>query len=217
MNIPEQRHYLYLLIAILLELMVYPFVQTAPYKGMVLNVLSTVVLIAAVFVIGVTKNQRFISLALGGFAFLGIWYIVFIEPRYYLGILSVICRVAFDLYVIALILLNLLRAKEVSANTIFGAVSVYLLLGTLFAIIYALIERLMPGSFFIEPARTLDFVYFSFSTLTTLGYGDITPVAPHARIATSMQAIIGVLYTAILISRFVGIYIAQLLDKRSQK
>jgi hypothetical protein len=75
----------------------------------------------------------------------------------------------------------------------------------------------MPGSFFIEPARTLDFVYFSFSTLTTLGYGDITPVAPHARIATSMQAIIGVLYTAILISRFVGIYIAQLLDKRSQK
>jgi hypothetical protein len=112
MNIPDQRHYLYLLIAILLELMVYPFVQTAPYKGMVLNVLSTVVLIAAVFVIGVTKNQRFISLALGGFAFLGIWYIVFIEPRYYLGILSVICRVAFDLYVIALILFKSAAGKR---------------------------------------------------------------------------------------------------------
>ncbi len=72
------------------------------------------------------------------------------------------------------------------------------------------------GSFYIDAALSpdgrldfSDFVYFSFTTLTTLGYGDITPVSSHARSATSLQAILGVLYIAMLISRFVSIYIAQ--------
>jgi hypothetical protein len=74
-------------------------------------------------------------------------------------------------------------------------------------------ETLMPGSFFIGETGSLDFVFFSFTTLTTLGYGDIIPVSAYARTATTLQAIIGVLYIAILISRFVGIYIAQHLAK----
>jgi len=80
--------------------------------------------------------------------------------------------------------------------------------------IYVLIERLHPGSFFINPAyRTgtpidgSDFLYYSYTTLTTLGYGDIVPVTSQARSVSIVEAIIGVMYLAIIISRLVGLYI----------
>ena len=213
MNNSKQSYYLYLLIAILVQLLVYPIVERTEYKSIILNILSTVVIVTAVYVIGFGRKQLITAIWLGGFAFVGIWYVVFVEPRYYLAIFSVICRISFDVYVISLILVSLFRAKQVTSNTIYGAVSVYLLIGTMFSILYKFMETLMPGSFFIGETRSLDFVFFSFTTLTTLGYGDITPVSAYARTATSLQAIIGVLYTAILISRFVGIYIAQHLGK----
>jgi hypothetical protein len=211
----NQNHYLYLLIAILLQLLVYPFLEGVAYKSVIMNILSTFVLITAVYAIGFGRKQLFTAIALGGFAFVGIWYVLFIEPRYYLAILSVICRISFNVYVIFLILVSLFRVKQVTFNTIYGAVSVYLLIGTTFSMLYTLMETLTPGSFFIDETRSLDFVFFSFTTLTTLGYGDITPVSAYARTATSLQAIIGVLYTAILISRFVGIYISQYLEKNT--
>ena len=209
----QQSHYFYLLIAILTQLLVRPFVEGNECKIVILNILSTLVLIAAVYGIGSGRKQLFSAIVMGGFALMGIWYVLLIEPRYLLAILSVICRLAFHLYVISLILISLFRAKQVTLNTIYGAVSVYLLIGTMFSILYAFLETLAPGSFFFNEKHSLDFVYFSFATLTTLGFGDITPVSAYARTAASLQAIIGVLYTAILISRFVGIYIAQHLGK----
>jgi hypothetical protein len=170
---------------------------------------------AAIYAIGYGRKQLLTAIGLGSFAFIGIWYVLFIEPRYYLAILSVLCRVSFDIYIISLILVSLFRAKKVTLNTIYGAVSVYLLIGMLFSILYRIMEVWMPGSFVIAGTQRIDFIFFSFTTLTTLGYGDIVPVSPFARTATSMQAIIGVLYTAILISRFVGIYIAQQLEKNN--
>jgi hypothetical protein len=216
MNNTKQNHNLYLLIAILVQLLVYSFFEGTEYKGVILNILSTFVLVAAVFAIGFGRKQLMTAIALGGFAFAGIWYVVIIEPRYYLAILSVLCRISFNVYVISLILISLFRAKKVTSNTIYGAVSVYLLIGTMFSIIYKFMETLRPGSFFIGETGSLDFVFFSYTTLTTLGYGDITPVSSYARTATSLEAIIGVLYIAILISRFVGIYIAQHLAKNTR-
>ena len=212
----KQSHYLYLLIAILLQLLVYPFFEGTEYKSITINILSTFVLIMAIYVIGIDKKQLITAIGLGGFAFAGIWYIVFVEPHYYLAVLSVLCRIVFDVYIISLILTSLFRAKQVTSNTIYGAVVVYLLIGIVFSVLYRFMETLMPGSFFIDETRSLDFVFFSFTTLTTLGYGDITPVSAYARTATSLQAIIGVLYTAILISRFVGMYIAQHLEKNTR-
>lgn len=91
-----------------------------------------------------------------------------------------------------------------------------MLIGFSFAILYLFHGKLGSGSFYIDTAFSpdgrldfSDFDYFSFTTLTTLGYGDITPVSSHARSATSLQAILGVLYIVMLMSRFVSIYIAQ--------
>ena len=82
---------------------------------MAVNVLSSLTIFAAIYAADVGKKQLFVALGLAGFAFCGIWYVVFIEPRYYLAMISVISQIAFNLYVIALILISLFRAKQLTS------------------------------------------------------------------------------------------------------
>ena len=207
-----------------MQLIAYPFAEAGTGKDLTILVLSSLTLIAAIYAAGVGKKQLVFALGLGGFAFCGIWYVIVIEPRYYLAMISVTSQLAFNVYVIVLILISLFRAKQVTPNTIYGAASVYMLIGFSFALLYLFLESFWSGSFYIDTAHSLNgqldflgFVYFSFTTLTTLGYGDITPISSYARSATSLQAILGVLYVAILISRFVSIYIAQSLRTKSNR
>ena len=103
---------------------------------------------------------------------------------------------------------------EVSANRLVGAVCVYLLLGTLWALAYTVIELAMPGSFKgIDVATDAhwgsNWVYFSFVTLTTLGYGDITPITGTARALVYTEAVFGIFYMAMLVAGLVGVYMAE--------
>ncbi len=101
---------------------------------------------------------------------------------------------------------------KVDHNLIFGAMCVYLLMGLIWAILYGLIFQFWPGSFNgIEevdgkaPMDTL--LYFSFITLASLGYGDITPVAPLARTLAYFEVISGQLYIAIMLAGLVGLFL----------
>ena len=95
----------------------------------------------------------------------------------------------------------------------------FLLLGLCWAFIYALIEVLNPGSFSVASITTAGsssaYTYFSFVTLTTLGYGDISPVAQVARSFAILEAITGQMYLAVLVARLVGTQIAH--DMASEK
>jgi hypothetical protein len=99
----------------------------------------------------------------------------------------------------------------VTVEVLAGAACVYLMIAITWWFAYLAAERFAPGSFAGlsggggEASRT-DLLYFSFVTLTTLGYGDIVPVAAHARGLVTAQAAIGVLYPAVLIARLVGLY-----------
>ena len=103
---------------------------------------------------------------------------------------------------------------EVSANRVVGAITLYLLFGVLWAITYAVIESFAPGSFggLSEPLTqgwSSDWLYFSFVTMTTLGYGDIVPLSATVRTLAYMQAVFGQFYLAILVAGLVGAYIAR--------
>jgi hypothetical protein len=100
------------------------------------------------------------------------------------------------------------RQGPVTLHRILGGISAYLLLGVMWAGAYALVETLHPGSF----SRAVDvagghrgWVYFSFMTLTTVGYGDILPVHPAARSLAMLEAVTGPLYIAILLARLVSL------------
>jgi len=103
-----------------------------------------------------------------------------------------------------------LTARVVDCDAIAASACAYLLLGVGWAAIYTLLETIHPGAFELTPAEAEQpwstLLYFSFATLTTLGYGDVTPVVPAARGWSSAQAVAGTLFTAVLIARLVGIY-----------
>lgn len=116
--------------------------------------------------------------------------------------------------VVAYELLVDILAKEsrVDSNLIAGAISVYLLIGVCFSFVYEIVFTLNPESFkgVVEgPMRHTTFTYFSFVTMTTLGYGDITPLTKIGGTFATLEAIIGQLYLTVLVARLVGMHISQ--------
>jgi hypothetical protein len=116
---------------------------------------------------------------------------------------------------LALLLLRLVfREGPITADRIQGAIAVYLLLGLIWCMAYQLLERICPGSLRLPPdyhmpmsAIDHSLAYYSFVTLTTLGYGDIVPIHPFARTLAMAEALVGQLYPAILIGRLVTLQI----------
>jgi hypothetical protein len=124
--------------------------------------------------------------------------------------------VVFFGYLAGLVGRNLLKVTtEVSTETLWMAVNVYILTGLLFAFLYAGVvtfdDDAFTGKFMDAPLRNqiYGFVYFSFVTMTTLGYGDITPANIVVGTLTYMEALFGQLFVAIMIARLVGLYTAR--------
>ncbi len=111
-----------------------------------------------------------------------------------------------------LILRDILLSQQITIDTIRGGICVYLLIGFVWALLYGVTASLDSNAFsqpIIEIESYGRAVYFSFTTLTTLGYGDIIPVSPLAKMLTNLEAIIGQLYPAILIAILVGGYLSE--------
>ena len=111
-------------------------------------------------------------------------------------------------FTIYLMLGHIFKAKEVEGELLSGAAAVYLLLGLVWAFIYRALDHLFIDSFSESNLSILDLIYFSLTTLTTLGYGDILPKNSLTRMLAVLEAAIGTLYLAILIGRLLGIHLA---------
>ena len=105
---------------------------------------------------------------------------------------------------------QVLFTGEIDGNKILGAICLYLLLGLIWAVTYTLLQLQFPKSFQMLQEQSQwfplfpDFIYFSFVTITTLGFGDISPTLPVARFLVYLEAIIGQFYLAILVASLVG-------------
>ncbi len=126
---------------------------------------------------------------------------------------ALLALIAFLLIAIWCTLRQVIGGIEISANRLVGAVSLYLMLGVLWAVVYTLVEISAPGSFSGLPTANSEdwdssWLYFSFVTMTTLGYGDLVPVSAVARMLAYMQAVFGQFYIAILVAGLVSAYIS---------
>ena len=130
---------------------------------------------------------------------------------------------AFVILVAGLLLREVLGGDFVDLNTILGGICGYLLLGYVFVNLFAIVELLVPGSFLdggqpLPGAERLGnphpLVYYSFVTLSTLGYGDVTPIGGFARSLSIVEALLGQLYLAILVASLVGMQLAQRVRSR---
>jgi hypothetical protein len=207
--------FLYLLIALLALFVVYPFFQGSPIATIVLDILLLTMLVAGIYTVFDKKILLVVALLLAIPMFGGRWANYFytdpvlLEIDYSFGAM-------FFLFNAITISSYVLRQKNVTHDMIFGAVCGYLLVGVSWAFTYSFLAFFEPESFSMAASGPTnegdvlpDFFYYSFVTLTTLGYGDITPVGPFARSLSTLEAIIGQIYLTVLVARLVGVHISQ--------
>jgi Ion channel len=154
-----------------------------------------------------------------GSAALAVRWMTFFTPTLALQVWTGIWSILATLVIAVILLRQVFRAGPVTAYRLQGAIAVYLLFGVGWAHAYHLTGLLHPGSFNEPPGEipsVLDWAYFSFITLTTVGYGDITPVKPIARTLAMGEALTGQLYLAVLVARLVAMEVISWQSKSDQ-
>jgi len=199
----------YLCVLLLALIVMAPYMDTLPRGILLRNILNIFVILCAVAAVGRTHSSFIVVLCLAVPA-LVFRVLSFVKAEGQFFDLSLRMDVA--LYATALaLLLHYVFGKEVmTGDRLWGAAASYLMVGLLWSFLFAIIDRSVPGSFAVRGTSTsmdfTDLIYFSFSTLTTTGFGDIAPVSRSARIASVLEGIIGQLFLAILIAKLVGVY-----------
>lgn len=203
------------LVTLVLLFVVAPFVERIPHGKSIDTALMTLVLVSGVLAVGRSHRTLVWAAVLVLPAVVSRWMHHF-WPELVPIEIPLVAGLVFLIFLIGQFLRFILRAPRVNAEVMYAGISVYLLLGLSWMIAYVIVARLVPGSFAFStgPAASQEMTgfnayYFSFVTLTTVGYGDITPVTNGARALAAMEAMTGTLYVAVLISRLVALYSSQ--------
>ncbi len=193
-----------LLVSLLLLVAASPFLSAGFLGRTGFLLLSTTVLLSGVYASSREPRNVAIALLLAMPTFVTNCADV-LAPTPTIHLAGRLSLIAFDTYVLLLVLRDVLHAHPITTDQIYGALSVYVLIGIVFGAAYQLVELAVPTSFHRSyAAGDVDLLYYSFVTLMTVGYGDISPVTPTARSLTVLEALIGVVYMAVFISRLVG-------------
>jgi len=203
-----------LLIALLALLLLYPFFAGRVMAHALWDICSSAILLSGIYAISHVRRHWIIAVVLA-IAVLGTKWSGYVIDSERLLLVNDGLGVIFFALTACLLLADVLSKGAVTADKIYGALCVYLLIGLTWGFMFLTLEGFQPGSFFLgqgQPTRIdkdpAALVYFSFITLSTVGYGDITPLSPPARSFAFMEAIIGQIYLAVLVARLVGLHIA---------
>jgi len=182
-------------------------------RGALVDGALTLFLLASMWASGGKRWRRALRIVLGIAVVLVLWGRNAGDHEV-LAISEYLLWTVFHGFICISLLTMVFRSPMVTIDVVSGGVAGYLLLGITWCGLYAGLEKLAPGSFSgirdsgVESGALLEFVYFSFTTLTTLGYGDILPESGFARSLALLEAIAGVMFTAILISALMSRYLA---------
>ena len=212
-----QGKLIYLLIIVAITQFIYPMTVDNPLALLAYQVLYALQMIAGIMLVRESRFQSRLLMVLGGlWLATSIIYILNVDALWALTIGYIVIGL-FQGAIVYVLINYIFRTKEVDLDVIYAACTIYLLLGAVFVPIYGLIETttfVQTGMHaFADPNVAPDeifpwqsLVYYSYATLTTLGYGDVLPVSYWARSVASVEAILGVLYTTVIVARLVGLY-----------
>jgi hypothetical protein len=210
----DKTNFFYLLGALLFMLVAFPLAKDL---GLDETPVTKVIIFTILLLAGV-RSLKGGRLYLAGFAFViaGIGLSVLTASVYsvFLEIASTLAIGGFLVLAISYSLKQVVFGTEMNTNRLVGAICVFLLLGIIWSLAYSLVELAVPGSFSgfgagEDPGSETSWLYFSFVTLTTLGYGDITPESATARTLAFLQAVVGQFYIAVLVAGLVSAYISE--------
>ena len=220
----DQTHsvpFLGLLASFIAVFILIPLVDYAGQGGVLIDLGFTLTVIFSVYVVA-ERRLTFMLAAILALPGIAINWSGWFEHSIVAQNLKLVFSLALSAYVAFVLIGYILKSRKVDANIIYGSVCIYLLLGMTWVSAYTLVEFNAPGALQgiaalpegLTAAQTISvysesFFYYSYITLTTLGYGNISPASPAANALSSAEAIVGQLYIAILIARLVGLYVAQ--------
>lgn len=189
-----------------------PFVDHIRWGDFFGNVIKTVVLLSAVSAVGGRRRILFISSLLVVPALATKW-IDHLKPDAISSEVILLSNLAFAIFVTVQLLRFVLRAPRVNAEVLCAGIATFLMLGLCWSQIYMLVTSLDPGVFAFtvgsathHPMSEFESLYFSIGTLSGVSYGDIIPVSGGVRMLALLEAMVGLFYLAVLISRLVSLY-----------
>jgi hypothetical protein len=213
-----KERFLSLLIFIVAMIIVGPLFEEFVRLSILMDILWSAIFISAVYAVSQKKRHILIAVLLALPMLGSIWTKYYVQPKA-LVVVGSLCGAAFMLFIIIQMLIFIYSHKEVTRDLIVGAAVVYLLMSLMWTFVFVVVETLHPGSFNIPEGQDIEatrhFLYFSFVTLTTLGYGDITPITPMARSLCVLEAVIGQLYLVVQVAWLVGVHVSQSMLKRA--
>lgn len=185
------------------------------YRNFYLSLIFSLLIVFCVFAIAHNRLLIISTFILGGASLSCHWIINLDHPDTYVYIILYLSNILFLMTITYSVLYSITKHSIITADSLFGAICGYFLVGFIWSFIYLLIATVNPDAFSKQmiTASMHDtaqhFFYFSFTTMTTLGYGDILPISSFARTCAWLEAVAGQIYLAVWISQLVGLQIAQ--------
>jgi len=204
--------FLFLIIFIVALIVLVPFIEDFSGLRIFMELFFSIIFIATIYAISQKIHHIIIAAILLIPALLAVW-IPDIPANNILLTIGYICGLIVFAFAVISILKYIFTKETVTRQTISAAVSVYLLIALMWTFIYRLIENLYPGSFAVAHDKLQEaeniYLYFSLVTITTLGYGDITPIGPQAVALSVLEAITGQIYLVVVVAWLVGMYVSR--------
>jgi hypothetical protein len=197
---------------LLLFVITTPFLQGLSYGDLITSGLLTLIMASGVVMVGASRTTLALATVLAVATIVAKW-VNHYRPELLPASVYLFGGVVFLAFVGAHLLRFTLRAKRVSSDVLWAGIAIYLVLGILWTLAYLLVAQLVPDAFDFpgkaasgRSIGSFDALYFSFVTLSTMGYGDVLPVARVARMLAMMEAMTGVFFISVLIARLVALY-----------
>ena len=201
-----------------------PLVEHGTLGRSAIGIGLSLILVAGIFAVAQSRGLRVVAMGLALVA-LGTEWLCSLVELHGLETARLVTALTFLVFTTAGMLIQVVRPGRITGHRIRGAVAVYLMLGLVWGMAFTLVDVLLPGSFDLPPTmaestlppserRLPSMVYFSFVTLSTVGYGEIVPLSPAARNLALIEALLGPLYLAVLVARLVSLEITYSMGDR---
>jgi Ion channel len=210
--IPAGRRFFFLFLFLLATLLLYPYAEASRWGYYAFRVIGSAAIVISVYAAKIHRSLLVLALLL---AIPTLLHRILL-PKSVLSSFSIanmLLSFVFDVVIVVVIFRHVFSKDQPNSETIFGALCIYLLVGFSFASVYGMVAAFQANAFYLDPRINFhivpdrfDFIYYSFGTMTSLGAAGIIPVSSQARSVSILEAILGVLYLAVLITRLMGAY-----------
>lgn len=194
-----------------------PFFAQVINESFFLDIIFSAVMVSAVLTLSREKKSRFVVILLVLPCLVLLWlHLPDSSDEIFLA--GTALQAVFNFFMVFIIMWFVFQAPVITRDILSASIVAYLFVALFFAKSFLVLEILSPGSFSISSDRIMAdpsvMKYFSFVTLTTLGYGDVVPISDQAKTMAISEALIGQIYLTVLIARLVGMYAAGHLQKK---